>query len=321
MKNQKHFLISIIIPILNREELIEETLVSILSQQYKHFECILVDDGSSDSSYSIVKKFCQKDKRFKAFQRPGNSIKGANSCRNIGFDQSTGDYVIWFDSDDLMTPDHLEVKLEEIQKAQADFVVARTHNFSKKGFETAYMYEQKTYGIRAEDFILRRIHWYTYDVMLKRNIAGRIQWNENLQSWQDYNYFCKMLLVTTKGHYITQVLTHRRLHGVSIQKQITCSSSSFKRALIDVYWYTLQDIKGQISIAVEKEITRNLMNLSFGLAKLGRTPPRLFQVIGLVYKKFRLKGMFLYQLALVCVVLTRKGEALLEIAKSKKLRQ
>lgn len=320
MKNQKHFLISIIIPFLNREKLIEETLVSILSQQYEHFECILVDDGSSDSSYSIVKKFCQKDKRFKVFQRPGNSIKGANTCRNIGFDQSTGDYVIWFDSDDLMTPDHLRVKLEEIQKTQADFVVARTQNFSEIGFEAPYVYEQKPYGIRAEDFILRRIHWYTYDVLLKRTVAERIRWNEHLQSWQDYNYFCKMLLVTINGHYIPQVLTHRRLHSVSIQQQMTCSSSSFKSALIDVYWYTYQDIKEQISMHTKMEITRNLMNLSFGLAKLRTMPVRLFEVIGLVYKKFKLKGVFLYQLALVCVALTGKGEVLLEIAKCKKLR-
>lgn len=317
MKNQKHFLISIIIPILNREKLIEETLVSILNQQYKHFECILVDDGSSDSSYSIVKKFCQKDKRFKAFQRLGNSIKGANSCRNIGFDQSTGDYVIWFDSDDLMTPDHLEVKLEEIQKAQADFVVARTQNFSEKGFETAYMYEQKPCGITAEDFILRRIHWYTYDVMLKRTVAERIRWNEHLQSWQDYNYFCKMLLKTTKGHYIPQVLTHRRLHGLSIQQQMTCSSSSFKSALIDVYWYTLQDIKHQISKHIKREFTRNLMNLSFGLVKENKIPPRFFQIFRLVFRVFGFRGLLFYKLSLVSGFWIGKGESLLEVAKCK----
>lgn len=321
MKNQNFFLISIIIPILNREKLIEDTLISISSQQYKHFECILVDDGSSDSSYSIVKKFCQRHKRFKAFQRPDNRIKGANSCRNIGFDKSNGDYIIWFDSDDLMTPDHLEVKLKEIQRIQSDFVIAQTRNFSEMGFEAPYVYEQKPYGITAEDFILRRIHWYTYDVMLKRDVAERIQWNEHLQSWQDYNYFCKMLLVTTRGHYVPKVLTHRRLHRVSIQKEMTRSSISFKNALIDVYWYTLQDIKGQISMHIKMEITRNLMNLSFGLVKLRTIPIRLFQVIGLVYKKFRLKGVFLYQLALVCVAVTRKGEAFLEIAKCKKLRQ
>ncbi|WP_336094504.1 glycosyltransferase family 2 protein [Leeuwenhoekiella sp. CH_XMU1409-2] len=314
---QEHSLVSIIIPTYNRAHLIGETLDSVLAQTYTNWECIVVDDGSFDSSYSIVKKFCEKDKRFKAFQRPGNSIKGANSCRNIGFDQSTGDYVIWFDSDDLMTPDHLEVKLEEIQKAQADFVIAQTQNFSENGFEAPYVYEQKPYGITAEDFILRRIHWYTYDVMLKRNVAGRIRWNENLQSWQDYNYFCKMLLVTTKGHYIPQVLTHRRLHRVSIQQQMTSSFSSFKSALIDVYWYTFQDIKHQISKHIKKEFTRNLMNLSFGLVKEYKIPPRIFQIASLVFRVFGFRGLLFYKLSLVSGACIRKGESLLEVAKSK----
>ncbi|WP_167597908.1 glycosyltransferase family 2 protein [Leeuwenhoekiella sp. ZYFB001] len=313
-------LVNIIIPIFNRGSLIRETLTSISQQTYPYFECILVDDGSIDNTVLVIKEFCSTDPRFKLFFRGKTHLKGANSCRNIGFDQSTGDYIIWFDSDDLMTPNHLEVKLKEIQRTKADFVIAKTQNFSDRGFEAPYVYEQKPYGITAEDFILRRIHWYTYDVMLKRSVAARIRWNEHLESWQDYNYFCKMLLVTTTGYYIPQVLTHRRLHGVSIQKQMTRSSSSFKCALIDVYWYTFQDIKGQISSNIEMEITRNLMNLSFGLAKLCTVPVRLFQVTGLVYKKFKLKGVFLYQLALVSVALTQKGEALLEIAKCKKLK-
>lgn len=98
--------------------------------------------------------------------------------------------------------------------------------------------------------------------------------------------------MTINGHYIPQVLTHRRLHSFSIQQQMTCSSISFKNALIHVYWYTYQDIKEQISKHTKKEITRNLMNLSFGLAKLRIMPVRLFQVTGLVYKKFKLKWVF-----------------------------
>ena len=106
-------------------------------------------------------------------------------------------------------------------------------------------------------------------------------------------------------------------HAVSIQQQMTCSSSSFKSALIDVYWYTFQDIKHQISKHIKKEFTRNLMNLSFGLVKEYKIPPRIFQIASLVFRVFGFRGLLFYKLSLVSGACIRKGESLLEVAKSK----
>ena len=83
-------LVSIIIPVYNRASLLPETLDSIVAQSYKNFECILVDDGSTDNSIEIANIYTSKDKRFKVFSRPSNIKKGANACRNIGFFKSSG---------------------------------------------------------------------------------------------------------------------------------------------------------------------------------------------------------------------------------------
>nr|WP_294925844.1 glycosyltransferase family 2 protein [uncultured Flavobacterium sp.] len=108
-------LVSIIIPTYNRAYLISETLDSIISQTYKNWECIIVDDGSDDITEQIVSVYMRKDDRFRYYQRPVNLPKGGNSCRNYGFELSKGIYIKWFDSDDIMFSNFLEKQVNILQ--------------------------------------------------------------------------------------------------------------------------------------------------------------------------------------------------------------
>ena len=103
-------LVSIIIPVYNRETLISETLNSIEQQTYTKWECILVDDCSKDNTPAILKSYANKDTRFKYHERPTNRQKGANACRNYGFELCESTYVNWFDSDALMNVDFIKKK-------------------------------------------------------------------------------------------------------------------------------------------------------------------------------------------------------------------
>ena len=94
--------VSIIIPTFNRGCLLEETLQSILKQTYTKWECIIVDDGSTDNTEKIVEKYIKSDSRIQYYKRPETRKKGANSCRNYGFKLAKGEYINWFDSDDEM---------------------------------------------------------------------------------------------------------------------------------------------------------------------------------------------------------------------------
>ncbi|XCF07745.1 glycosyltransferase family 2 protein [Tamlana crocina] len=115
---------SIIIPVYNREALIGKTLKSVEKQNYRHWECIIVDDGSVDDTIEIVKLFIAKDDKFKLYERPAESIKGASTCRNIGLQKSKGDYIIFLDSDDTLTPRCLENRISKISEyAKEDFLV------------------------------------------------------------------------------------------------------------------------------------------------------------------------------------------------------
>ena len=115
-------LISIIIPAYNRAHLIGETLDSIIAQTYKNWECIVVDDGSSDHTERILQNYCAKDSRFKFYHRPENHLPGGNGARNYGFEKSKGEYIQWFDSDDIMSPSKMEYQVAALQNKQVDVV-------------------------------------------------------------------------------------------------------------------------------------------------------------------------------------------------------
>lgn len=97
---------SIVIPTYNRGYCITETINSVLAQTWPQFEILIVDDGSTDDTESVVAKI--KDARLKYFKKKNGERAQA---RNFGIDRSTGDYITFLDSDDLLKRDHLEVAL------------------------------------------------------------------------------------------------------------------------------------------------------------------------------------------------------------------
>jgi glycosyltransferase involved in cell wall biosynthesis len=310
-------LVSIIIPTYNRAHLIGETLDSVLAQTYSRWECIVVDDGSTDKTAKLLATYCEKDERFQYYKRPIDRIKGANACRNYGFEKSKGDFVIWFDSDDLMVLNHIALKVEQILKNNVDFVISQTTNFKDNKLQEPYKYSKPAYGITAEDFILRKIHWYTYDVMLSRAIATKISYHEKMKSWQDYYYFCQMLLITTKGHYINVVLTQRRLHDVTIQSEMTRTKVDFNKALLEAKVLTYIDIKDKVANRVKKEFLFGLINISYYLILEKKIPRHFMFLCKEIKKEIGIKSVFYFFIALLFGFVFKRGDFLLNKTKEK----
>lgn len=97
-------MISVIIPIYNVQNYLERCLDSIKQQTYKDFEVIMVDDGSSDESGVIAKSYSISDSRFKYYFKQNG---GLSSARNYGIEQSSGDYIVFVDSDDFVDIDYI----------------------------------------------------------------------------------------------------------------------------------------------------------------------------------------------------------------------
>ena len=94
--------VSIVIPLYNKENFIIDTLRSIRAQDFKNWECIMVDDGSKDNTLSVANEYCKRDRRFQyIFQENG----GLSCARNTGIKLATGDLLYFLDSDDGIYPD------------------------------------------------------------------------------------------------------------------------------------------------------------------------------------------------------------------------
>lgn len=106
-------MISIIIPTYNNAELLERCLSSISRQAVSEWEAIIIDDGSTDSTAVLCKKYCEKDDRFRYYYQ---SNSGVSAARNKGLDLCRGDYVTFLDADDYFTEDALSIIANNITK-------------------------------------------------------------------------------------------------------------------------------------------------------------------------------------------------------------
>lgn len=117
MNNSLIYKVSIILPVYNVESYLEECLGSITSQTFTEWECICVDDGSTDLSLFILKRWAEKDNRFKVISQENRGLSGA---RMSGFLQSGFDIISFVDSDDQLKPDFLEKMVYNIVEYNLD---------------------------------------------------------------------------------------------------------------------------------------------------------------------------------------------------------
>ena len=106
-------LISVIVPVYNAEKYISKCIDSILSQTFKDFELILINDGSTDNSDLICDKYASIDNRVKVFHKKNG---GAGSARNLGIQKASGDWVMFVDSDDWIEPECLDICSKKLRK-------------------------------------------------------------------------------------------------------------------------------------------------------------------------------------------------------------
>jgi glycosyltransferase involved in cell wall biosynthesis len=259
-------LVSIIIPIYNRADLIEQTLDSVLNQSYKNWECIVVDDGSTDNTLNVLNEFKGRDSRFKIFKRPLSKVKGANSCRNYGFQVSRGEYINWFDSDDIMLPLFIEKKVEVLKSNRVDYVLSKTFFFNKNdlSYKKKYDYKYDEYDITHYNYVAHRINWLTPDLMVKRNVVeGKIFFNEALMTTaQEYNFNCKLTLETIKGIVLNEELVGYRQHNESIESKLKESFQYHSLELSKAYYLTIVDLGNKINKDVEEFLYESIIRKS-----------------------------------------------------------
>jgi len=157
MSNNETLKISIIIPVYNVQEYLEKCLLSVMKQKYKNFEVIIIDDGSSDNSQSIYRKFLNIDSRI-IVRRQKN--QGISDARNAGIKASTGDYIFFLDADDWIEPDYINNCVKVLEYSNTDLLITPYIREYKKLPVINNLMDRKDYSFANDEVrtrLLRRL--------------------------------------------------------------------------------------------------------------------------------------------------------------------
>ncbi|MBD8490437.1 glycosyltransferase family 2 protein [Echinicola sp. CAU 1574] len=194
-------LVSILIPNYNKAPYVRDTLDSVLNQTYQNWECIVVDDHSTDDSWEILEEFAAKDKRFKIYKRPDDLPKGGNVCRNYAFKLSKGEYINWFDSDDLMKEELVENRVKVIENFNLEFTVFGGVIFNADVIRQIGINEP-IIGLNSfvKYFILLNPPWCTLSCMYRRKFleSKNLKWDDSLLGLQDVDFSLSCYMVSSR---------------------------------------------------------------------------------------------------------------------------
>lgn len=186
--------VSVIIPTFNRRAQLEETLESVRAQTYELWEAVVVDDGSEDDTADYMEQVCHQEPRIRFSPRKGDG-GNANVCRNQGFQETTGAYVIFLDSDDVLAPHCLAQRVAALDRnLDVDIAVFPAQMFSESIADPSGDFG--TWNGAGDLDRLLKMEWpiQTTGPVWRRESLERVGgWDERLPSWQDWELFVRAI--------------------------------------------------------------------------------------------------------------------------------
>lgn len=227
--------ISVIVPVYNVEKYLCSCIDSILAQTFTDFELLLIDDGSRDKSGEICDEYANKDCRVKVFHKENG---GVSSARNLGIDESKGEYLFFVDSDDIISSFYIEMFVNYIKKNDSVCVVCKYTNrlsLLKNQIDSIKTKEMTSSEFLDEIWISEgKLDGYLWNKMFKRKILIdlNIRFDEKVSIWEDMLFVVEYFVNISTVVFVDAVLYYYRdtmnsavkQHGTSkkIEKIFVC---------------------------------------------------------------------------------------------------
>lgn len=238
--------LSIIMPVFNHCDDVITMVDSIHTNDFTDWELLLVDDGSDVETLDMLDGYMQTDQRIKVIKRE-RTPKGAPTCRNIGFEEAIGKYVVFFDSDDYITSTCLGQRVDAMEKnTDMDFMVfpsgvySDTEGFKAIAHINAYGY--KVFDDDVKAFSRRMLPFIVWNNIYRAESIRNhhLTWDEHLLSLQDCDYNIKAITSGMKYCYVTDVEAdygYRISSVASISKKTNTTAHflSHARAVDNIY--------------------------------------------------------------------------------------
>lgn len=243
-------LVSVITPIYNSEKFIGKTIDSVISQTYKNFEIITVDDCSTDSSSQIIKAYQEKYSNIVYYKQPQNL--GAAKARNKALELAKGQYVAFLDSDDLWKPEKLEKQINLMKSQNVSFCFSAIEMINDK--EEIVKPKRNVKETIDYDFLLRNTMIPTSSVVIDRNKFGDFKM-PLMRGGQDYATWLMLLRNGTKAYGINEALVQYRTGHSSLSSnkfksikqvwniQTKQEKISKRQTAVNVCWFVVNAVK------------------------------------------------------------------------------
>lgn len=186
---------------------------SILAQTFTDFECLLIDDGSTDNSPNICNEYAQKDARIKVYHKPNG---GLSDARNYGIERAQGEYTIFFDPDDWVDAGYLTDLYAKAVETDADMVIC--DYYSQDPYQIKHVKQKPTsfnHHDILKDMIVGKLYGFTWNKLLKRDLYSRfdLQYAFGMYGCEDQYTMCQLLKKDIKIAYLPQAYYHYMHYG------------------------------------------------------------------------------------------------------------
>ncbi|MBQ1812896.1 MAG: glycosyltransferase family 2 protein [Bacilli bacterium] len=298
--------ISIIIPIYNCEEFLNDCLDSIVRQSFKNIEVILINDGTKDNSDAICREYRDKYK-WTFIDRKVN--KGLAYTRNEGIKNSTGKYVMFLDSDDLLYDNAVELLYKSITRNKSDMVISKINSFNSKGeygyYSDKFLKKESTFNVYDNKKIINCIS--VCGKLYKKSLLNGIEFIPG--TYHEDNYFTLKILFNANSISVLPEYTYyRRIRegeNKSIMQNLNYKTfndliKNFESFLSDnegtikgdfVYDFMMRKSINYIVMNINttedyKNCKKTLNDFSNFICGYGIQKPRLFKLKFYIYFKF-----------------------------------
>ena len=249
--------VSIIIPLYNSEAYIAQTIDSCLGQTHRDIEIIVVENGSTDKSYQVVKSI--DDKRLSVFQIP---TPNAAAARNYGYKKAIGAYIIFLDADDVLVPNKIELQIAALSAKPEGWIASCAWAKFKTNTKEAIIKPQKVWNIQNPiDWCLQS--WMGEGMMIpgcwlmpKALIEKAGLWDENLSLHDDGEFMCRVLLASKGNVFVENTVVYYRQQDNSLSRDHT-SKKAAESALLVYKSYQKEILKFQDSKLTRRALARN----------------------------------------------------------------
>ena len=242
-------LVTIIMATYNRGHFIVETLLSIQQQTFSEWECLIIDDGGSDNTVEVITPILNRDLRFKFIKRPDTYLKGLSGCRNYGLDLAKGDFIVFFDDDDIAHPMNLELCTKELIKSEYSFCryirAVFKDNFNYN-FDLTKEYELFSIGVNDVFSLLKHeLPFNSCAVMWRKSCFQGNRFVEHLMYAEEWELYSRILTSGVVGISINKILYFGRKHPNSNTGEFYSNNPIRKKSNKDAILLVIANLKSK----------------------------------------------------------------------------